>query len=179
MGILKQDIEIRNSIKGKLASIVSELDEVESLDALKMIDWYLDKSKYYKKALNKERFQRLPDNMNKGDIVLVDYGININPEFGDNNTIYHFGLIWAQQGHNFIIIPLTKKEQPKSNKLGVNLGKIKGLPKNDDTYAKIDAIKSVSIRRIKRLKEQSSGKITITDKDVLKKISDVFLQYFV
>ena len=52
------------------------------------------------------------------------------------------------------------------------------MPDSVDTYAKIDAIRSVSIRRIQRIKEQKEGKITISDPDVLKKVKDVFLAYF-
>ena len=46
--------------------------------------------------------------MKQGDIVIVDFGINIIQNL-DDDTNGHFALIWGQQGHNFIVIPLTKK----------------------------------------------------------------------
>jgi uncharacterized protein YifN (PemK superfamily) len=175
---LKFNVEMQNSLKGKLASILSELKYVESRDADKIISWYLVKSKYFKKIFNNEHGNKYPDDMKRGDIVLLDSGINISPEFSDYDTKKHFVMIWCQQGQNFIVIPLTKTPQNK-NKLGVNLGIINGLPENTDTYAKIDAIKSISIRRINRIKEYQLGKITITDAKILNKINAKILNYFV
>ncbi|NLP14869.1 MAG: type II toxin-antitoxin system PemK/MazF family toxin [Clostridium sp.] len=178
MSSLKDNSKVINSLKGKLSSIISELQDIECNIATKIVDWYLEKSKYYRKHYAGGRLQALPNNMKQGDIVIVNFGINIIPEFSDDDTNGHFALIWGQQGHNFIVIPLTKKKQPKENKYGVNLGEIEGMPDSVDTYAKIDAIRSVSIRRIQRIKEQKEGKITISDPDVLKKVKDVFLAYF-
>ncbi|MCC5910475.1 MAG: type II toxin-antitoxin system PemK/MazF family toxin [Clostridiaceae bacterium] len=175
MKTLRNDPTLQGVAKGKLNSIYSELLDIDSKKAIKVINWFLDKSKYF----NKTKYPFLPQNMSRGDIVRAYFGVNIPPEFSDEDTDGHFVLIWMQQGHNFIVIPLTKQAQPKSNVLGVNLGKIDGMPEVVDTYAKVDAMRSVSIRRIRRINEKSDGKITIKDEKVLKKIKDVFQEYFI
>ncbi len=95
-------------------------------------------------------FQRYPVNMKRGDIVLVQLGMNIFPELSDDNTGRHFGMIWAQQGQNFIVIPLTKHSQT-ANRLSAELGIIPNMPNGVITYAKIDTIRSVSIRRLYKI----------------------------
>ena len=175
MAELKNDINSQGIIKGKLASIYSELLNADTSSALKTVDWYLQKTK----AFTTSKFPFLPNNMQRGDIVRVHFGINIPPEFSDDDTDGHFALIWAQMGHNLIVIPLTKQPQPKENFLSVNLGKIQGLPIDTDTFAKIDAIRSVSIKRIRRIIEQKpDGKITIVDDIILNKIKEIFKVYF-
>ncbi len=109
--------------------------------------------------------------MERGDIVLVQLGMNISPELSDDGTGKHFCMIWKQQGLNFIIIPLTKHPQNK-NKLSVDLGIIPNMPGGIHTYAKIDAIRSVSLHRLFRIKGLHDGKIQ-TSKDLQDKISDL------
>jgi len=179
MGLLKNDNSNRNTIKGKLGSILSILDNIASDKAIQLIDWFISQSEYADKYYNNKRFHKLPDDIKRGDIVLVEFGINIHPELSDDGTNFHFGLVWGQQGQNFIILPITKRQQPESNKYAVNLGIIEGMPVRTDAYLKIDAIRSVSVRRIHRIREQEKGKIVLSDEKLLKKVSDVFYEYFV
>lgn len=179
MGLLKNNISMRNSIKGKLSTILSFIDEIDENIANDLVNWFIKQAEHYDKHINKKRFHKLPDNISRGDIVLADLGMNIHPELSDSGTDKHFVLIWGQQGQNFIVIPLTKHPQPAYNNYGVNLGKIAGLPTDNDTYAKIDAIRSISIRRIHRIKEQPNGKIVISDIALLESISNIFETQFI
>ena len=96
--------------------------------------------------INRNRlFQRHPDDMQRGDIVLVQFGMNIFPELSDDDTGKHFAMIWARQGLNFIVIPLTKHFY--NSRLVVDLGIIPNMPNGINTYAKIDFV-FLSISRI-------------------------------
>lgn len=159
-----------------MASIVSELYNVDSDKAVFLTDWLLEKTKYYRKHLLRERFNKLPNKMKRGDIVWVQFGINIGDELSDDGTDGHFALIWGQQGFMFIVIPLSK--QPRTDDYTVNLGIINGLPENGNTYAKLDNIRSISIRRIRRIREQPDGKVTITDPGKLQMIKDAMTNIF-
>ena len=180
MVILKDDSDALSTIKGKLASIISELNEVDSAKAVELCDWYLEKAKHFKKHEKKERFQKLPNDMKRGDIVWVHMGINIGDEFSDHSTNGHYGLIWGQQGFMFQVIPLSKQGGIKSNTFIVDLGKIPGLPDNN-TFAKLDNIRAVSIRRIKRIPGQPNGKIDLNlfDPTLITKINDTVKLKFV
>lgn len=162
---------------GRLQDILNKLDNIDSRKAEKLVDWFVEKSEYYNKLENNLLFQRCPNNMERGDIVLVQLGMNIFPELSDDDTGKHFCMIWAQQGQNFIVIPLTKHNQ-NVNRLSADLGIIPNMPNGVNTYAKLDAIRYVSIRRLYRIQGVADGKIT-TSKDLQDKISNVILKEFV
>lgn len=174
---LKNDINRKNVILGKFQDIINNLDQIDSRKAENLTDWFVQKSAYYNKIENNLLFQKYPVNMKRGDIVLVQLGMNIFPELSDENTGKHFGMIWAQQGQNFIIIPLTKHPQT-TNRLSVELGIIPNMPNSVMTYAKIDAIRSVSIRRLYKIQGMPDGKIE-TCVELQNKISNIILKEFV
>lgn len=176
--LLKEDTTTRNSIKGKLSSIISQLDDVDSSLALHTVDWLCQKANYTKLHYNHARFLKLPNNMQRGDIVRVEFGVNVGDEFSEHTEDGHFAMIWGQKGFLFIVIPLTKEPQPSSNEYAVDLGIISGLPGSINTYAKLEAIRSVSIRRIRRINEQPNGKISITDDAIINKIKDKIRELF-
>lgn len=175
--LLKNNTNKRNIVLGRLQDILNKLDNIDVRKAEKLVDWFVEKSEYYNKLENNLLFQRCPNNMERGDIVLVQLGMNIFPELSDDDTGKHFCMIWAQQGQNFIVIPLTKHSQ-NVNRLSADLGIIPNMPNGVNTYAKLDAIRSVSIRRLYRIQGVSDGKIT-TSKDLQDKISNVILKEFV
>ena len=175
--ILKNNTNKRNIVLGRLQDILNKLDNIDARKAEKLVDWFVEKSEYYNKLENNLLFQRCPNNMERGDIVLVQLGMNIFPELSDDDTGKHFCMIWAQQGQNFIVIPLTKHNQ-NVNRLSADLGVIPNMPNGVNTYAKLDAIRSVSIRRLYRIQGVTDGKITIS-KDLQDKISNVILKEFV
>lgn len=179
MAKLKDDQQSIVSIKGKFGTMLDYLKDVEINKAKQMVAWFNTKCEYAYKQENNIKFHKLPQDMKRGDIVLAELGMNIHPELSDDNTDKHFILIWGQQGQNFIVIPLTKKAQPQSNKFAVNLGAITGLPESVDTYAKLDAIRSISVRRIHRIKEQASGKIILSDIKSIKRINEIIINEFI
>lgn len=136
------------------------LKDVEADDAFELISWFVDKANYLVAHKNRGRFSNLPQKMERGDIVWVQFGINVGDEFSDFKTDGHFAMYWAQNGFQIIVIPLSAEERkPDKNDFIVNLGQVEGLPKGKDTYAKVDMIRAVSLRRIKRINSLDSGKI--------------------
>lgn len=176
MSLLKNDQNKRNELKGKLDTVFSNMLDLSVDKADLFITWCMDKSALYNKALLKKQYPKLPNNVQRGDIVMCELGINVPPEFGNDGTGRHFVIVWGQQGHNFIIIPITKQEPPKENVHTIKLGKITGMPA-ECNYAKLDAIRTVSIRRLGRISGQKDGKIT--NNDVRLKINKAILDLFV
>lgn len=145
-------------MKGYLATILDELDDLDVEDAREFIKWTCKKASLYKKAILHTPYINLPINMQRGDIVLCDLGINIPPEFSDQGTGKHFVMFWAQQGHNAIVIPITQEQPPQENIFTIPVGRILGLP-SENNYVKLDAIRSVSLRRILRVGGKAEGKL--------------------
>lgn len=179
MTALKNDEAQKQRVKATLTKIIDQLEEVDSQKAYKFSDWLLRKSRYYKSHSLRKGFGDVPNNISRGDVVRIDFGINVGDEYSDENQDCHFGLVWARQGYLLVIIPLTKTPQIK-NDLGVNLGKIPQLPEDVDTWAKLESIRSVSIRRIKRMNEFSEGKFSLLDSEaVMSKINQKIMDQFI
>ena len=176
---LIDDHASQGRIRGMLSSIVSNLGEVESDFAIEFCKWLLKKSNYAKRHALRERFPSLPQNMGRGDIVWVEFGINIGDELSDQHKDGHYAMIWAQQGFVFTVFPLTSSEDRAFNDCAVNIGRINHLPGDEDSYLKVDMIRSVSIRRIRKLNNVRGGKITVTDQEILKKINDKIIEKLV
>lgn len=176
MGVLRDDLNKRKEIKGKLDTIFSNILDIDVKRAILFVDWCMNKSVLYCDGLLKRKYPRLPNDIQRGDIVLCELGINVPPEFGNDGTGRHFVVVWAQQGHNFIVIPITKEEPPKENIHTIKLGKINGMSA-ECNYAKLDAIRVVSIRRLGRISGQHDGKIV--DKMVRVKINTAIEKLFV
>ena len=176
MALLKDNQNKRNELKGKLDTVFSNMLDLTIEKAELFIDWCMDKSALYNKALLKKPYPKLPNNIGRGDIVMCELGINVPPEFGNDGTGRHFVVVWSQQGHNFVIIPITKQRPPESNVHTIELGSIDGMPA-ECNYAKLDAIRTVSIRRLGRVIGQPNGKIV--NADVREKINKAILDLFV
>ena len=100
MTILKNSLNERQRLKGDLATILGELDDLNVEDAREFVKWTCKKAMLYRKAILHSPYTNLPTNMQRGDIVLCDLGINIPPEFSDKETGRHFVVFWAQQLHS-------------------------------------------------------------------------------
>lgn len=155
--LLRDDVVLRQHLKGSLLTILGTLDDLNSQDAESFVKWTSKKAAIYKKALSEEPFPNLPNNMTRGDIVLCDLGINIPPEFSDLSG-RHFVVFWKQQGHCAIIIPITSKKPVSKNSSTISIGKVDGL-KSEENYVKLDSIRSVSLRRLSRISGTRDGKI--------------------
>lgn len=79
-------------------------------------------------------------------------------------------MVWAVDLGNIIVIPLSSRDAPGST-LTFDIGVIKEL--NDDkesqethSYLKLDAIRSISKRRIARMTGKANGKITLSKENI-------------
>lgn len=176
MGLTKEESQIRERLKGSLLTVLGNLDNLEISDALSFTEWMITKSRLYAEGLLRKRFQALPEEIHRGDIVLCAFGTNVFPEFSDKELKHHFAIVWVQQGYNFIVIPITQKQPSKPNPFLIPLGKIPHLPAICN-YAKLDAIRSVSLRRIARISGQPDGKIVYPE--IKEKISLAFQSLYI
>ena len=103
---------------------------------------------------------------------MVEFGINVGTELSDYKTKGHYGVVWKVDLGNVIVIPLSSNKSIGSS-LTYDLGIIEGLNENDKnhSYLKLDAIRSVSKRRIGRMNNKENGKLTLAEDkiDVIRK----------
>lgn len=150
-----------NNIYKKLSSIDSEI-------AGEFIAWLDKKTTYFKDSVNKTGYNTQPDNIQRGDIVWVEFGINVGTELSDFNTKGHYALVWAVDLGNIVVIPLSSRDAIGSN-LTFDIGVIPELNEDDSdthSYLKLDAIRSISKRRIARMSGRENGKITLSDDNI-------------
>ena len=86
--------------------------------------------------------------------------------------------MWAVDLGNVVVIPLTSRNSYNSM-LCLDLGVIQGL--NDEStrsYLKLDAIRSVSKRRIGRMPNKPQGKLSLSEKQI-EKVKEHINNYFV
>lgn len=141
--------------------------------------WIEKKTLYFRQSLLKVSYSSQPDDIKRGDIVWVEFGVNVGNELSDIFTKGHYALVWAVDLGNVVVIPLTSRNSYNSM-LCLDLGMIKGL--NDEmtnSYLKLDAIRSISKRRIGRMPNKPRGKLTLTEEqiDMVKKhINNYFVK---
>lgn len=143
-------------------SIEKELNDIDVEVGNEYLSWLEKKTKYFNKSYNKAGYIVQPDNLSRGDIIWVEFGINIGTELSDYQTKGHYALAWIIDLGNVVVIPLTS-QKPTSSELTFDLGIIEGLDDREGihSYLKLDAIRSVSKRRIRRLQGKKEGKITL------------------
>ena len=148
--------KIFNSIENNLSSLDEEF-------ALEYLSWLDKKTIYIKKTYLKEGYKAQPDNLSRGDIVWCEFGINVGAELSDYKTKGHYALVWIIDLGNVVVIPLTS-QKPNGNELSFDIGIIEGLNEKDGvhSYLKLDAIRSVSKRRIGRMIGKENGKISLS-----------------
>ncbi len=154
-------VKVTQSIEKKLANIDSEI-------ATEFVEWFDKKTTYLKQSLQKSSYLPQPDDLKKGDIVWVEFGINVGTELSDMNKKGHYAVVWAIDLGNIIVIPLSSKPIP-SSKLSLDLGIIDELNlenANAHSYLKVDAIRSICKRRISRMNKQTNGKISLSQKSI-------------
>ena len=145
-----------------LKNIKKNLTAIEPTLAMQYLIWLDKKTIYFKDSVLKNGYNAQPDDLKRGDIVWVEFGINIGNELSDVFTKGHYALVWQIDLGNVVVIPLTSRNSYNSP-LCLNLGVIKGL--NDEhptnSYLKLDAIRSISKRRIARIPNKEKGKIEL------------------
>lgn len=164
--------KIFKNIKKNLVNLDPDL-------CLQYLLWLEKKTSYFRQSVLKVSYGSQPDNIQRGDIVWVEFGVNIGNELSDIFTKGHYALVWAVDLGNVVVIPLTSRNSYNSM-LCLDLGIIKGL--NDDgitrSYLKLDAIRSVSKRRIGRMPNKPQGKLSLSEAQ-LDRVKNHIYNYFV
>lgn len=157
-----------NSIEKKLANIDSEI-------ASEYLDWLDRKTTFFRQSFERSGYGPQPDDLKRGDIVWVEFGINVGTELSDYSTKGHYAIVWAVDLGNVIVIPLSSRPAPGSM-LTFDVGVIEGLVQagvDYRSYLKLDAIRSISKRRIGRMPGKDGGKVSISE-ELLEKIKEIF-----
>lgn len=191
---LLKDSANKARIQGLSVSLWNDLQDCDENYAESFLEWCREKITINKQHLEEQRIKselkkesdeqaktklqgRLriikhkdhPLHIKRGDIVHVTYGLNVGDEFSDLDANLqrgpgHYGIILAQKGFMFLILPLSSERQRLNDtNLEVffeNLGLPGGIRKSHLAFAKM---KFVHFRRIKRIHGISGGKITLTE----------------
>lgn len=141
--------------------------------------WLEKKTLYFRQSVLKVSYGAQPDDIKRGDVVWVEFGVNVGNELSDVFTKGHYALVWAIDLGNVVVIPLTSRNSYNSP-LCLDLGVIEGLSDDQLTmsYLKLDAIRSISKRRIGRMPNRVNGKLTLTEKQI-EMVSNHINNYFV
>lgn len=161
-------------------NIIKKLDNIDSEIATEFVEWFDKKATYLKQSIKKSSYLPQPDDLKKGDIVWVEFGINVGTELSDRNKKGHYAVVWAIDLGNIIVIPLSSKPIANS-KLSLDIGVIKQLNLDNSeahSYLKVDAIRSICKRRISRMSKQKDGKVSLSE-DKIKMIRNFLIDNFV
>ena len=164
----------KKKINTTLKNIENKLNNIDIEVAEEYIEWIDKKTTYLKQSLDRSGYGPQPDDLKRGDIVWVEFGINVGTELSDHQTKGHYAIVWAVDLGNVIVIPLSSRPAPGSC-LTYDVGVIEGLVDegvNYRSYLKLDAIRSVSKRRIGRMPGKYGGKVTIDEK-LLNTVQDI------
>lgn len=176
----KRDLKAKEAFYKVTKSIEKKLLNIDSEIATEFMDWFDKKATYLKQSMQKSSYLPQPDDLKKGDVVWVEFGINVETELSDRNKKGHYAVVWAIDLGNIIVIPLSSKPIA-SSKLSLDLGIIDELNLDDSkahSYLKVDAIRSICKRRISRMSKQSSGKVSL-NAETIEKISNFLKNNFV
>lgn len=174
------------SYKGKdrykkiFKSIESKLSSIDEEVASEYLLWLDKKTSYLKKTFDKDSYGTQPDNLKRGDIIWVEFGINVGTELSDYKTKGHYAIVWNVDLGNVVVIPISSRENPSSS-LNFDLGIIEGLNDKEDkmhSFLKLDAIRSISKRRIGRINNKEYGKISL-EKEKINLIKNAIIKSFI
>lgn len=162
-----------------LKNIKKNLMNIEPNLAMQYLIWLDKQTIYFKDSVLKNGYGLQPDNLKRGDIIWVEFGINIGTELSDVFTKGHYALVWQVDLGNVVVIPLTSRNSYNSP-LCLNLGVIQGLNDENSTssYLKLDAIRSISKRRIARIPNTPKGKIEL-DSNRIRLVKRHIYTYFI
>ena len=172
--------ESRKKVVNSIYSIEKKLANIDYEIAGEYLDWIDRKATFFRQSFERSGYGPQPDDLKRGDIVWVEFGINVGTELSDYATKGHYAIVWAVDLGNVIVIPLSSRPAPGSM-LKFDLGVIEGLVQagvDYRSYLKLDAIRSISKRRIGRMPGKDGGKVSISN-DLLDKIKDIVQITFV
>lgn len=150
-----------------LKKLVDEkLKEINYSIGFEYVAWLQKKTKYFYEGYKKLGYNTQPDDLMRGDVIWAEFGINIGAELSDYRTRGHYCVCWAVDLGNIVAIPLSSSDSPGSA-LTYDLGEIEGLGiEGSHSYIKLDAIRSISKRRVSRLPNTFSGKLRLSDEQI-------------
>lgn len=150
-------------------SIDKKLRGVDQSMVNEYLDWLDTKTSFFVDSVFKKSYRPQPDNISPGDVIWVEFGINIGTELSDFNTKGHYAVVILVSLGNIVVIPLTSKESSDSM-FCFDLGYIPELSRDREchSYLKLDAIRSISKRRVGRMPNRESGKVRLPDKTMNK-----------
>ena len=159
-------------------SIERKLRGIDKKVVDEYLDWLDTKTTFFADSLRKKSYRPQPDNIIPGDVIWVEFGINIGTELSDYNTKGHYAVVVLVSLGNLVVIPLTSKENNDSL-FCFDLGYIPDLSKDKDyhSYLKLDAIRSISKRRVGRMVNKEKGKVHLSNK-IMKKIQKAMKMAF-
>lgn len=161
-----------------LKNIKKNLSGIEPNLAMQYLLWLDKKTLYFKDSVLKNGYGLQPDDLKRGDIVWVEFGINVGNELSDVFTKGHYALVWKISLGNIVVIPITSRN-PYNSPVYLNLGVIQGLGEvKVNSYLKLDAIRSISKRRIARIANTEKGKIELS-KETIRLIKRHIYTYFI
>lgn len=149
-------------------SIAKKLENMDQEIATEYLSWLDKKTSYFRSSIEKSGYGAQPDDLKRGDIVWVEFGINVGTELSDYKTKGHYALVWAIDLGNVIVIPLSSRDAPGSE-LTFDIGIIPELNEKDQethSFLKLDAIRSISKRRVARMTGKEKGKITLSPENM-------------
>ena len=146
---------------------------------LQYLSWLEKKTMYFRQSVLKVSYGSQPDDIKRGDVVWAEFGVNVGNELSDVFTKGHYALVWAVDLGNVVVIPLTSRNSYNSM-LCLDLGIIEGLNEAETghSYLKLDAIRSISKRRIGRMTSKPQGKLSLSEEQ-LNKVKNHIYNYFV
>lgn len=145
-------VNISNLLEGMPKKLINEYK-----------DWLVMQTKLIKRSHFKKGYVKQPDNISRGDVVWVEFGINIGTELSRG----HFAVVWRVDLGNVVVIPLTSKPVAVDN-MTFNIGVIEELCEESvrQSYIKLDAIRSISKRRLVRIRNKPQGKARLSDTQI-------------
>jgi len=145
---------------------------------LQYLLWLEKKTLYFRQSVLKVSYGVQPDDIKRGDIVWVEFGVNVGNELSDVFTKGHYALVWAVDLGNVVVIPLTSRNSYNSM-LCLDLGVINGLNEAETkSFLKLDAIRSISKRRIGRMPNRDKGKLSLSEEQI-ERVKNHIYNYFV
>ena len=149
-----------------LKNIKKNLNNIDPSLAMEYLLWLDKQTMYFRDSILRHGYGIQPSDLKRGDIIWVEFGVNIGTELSDIFTKGHYALVWEVDLGNAVVIPLTSRNSYNSP-LCLNLGIIKGLgDEGSNSYLKLDAIRSVSKRRISRIANNKRGKIELDEERI-------------
>lgn len=80
----KNDSKLKKKFQSIIENIEKKLNHVDSEFVNEYIDWLDKKTTYFKQTYARSGYGPQPDDLQRGDIVWVEFGINVGTELSDH-----------------------------------------------------------------------------------------------